>query len=71
MLREDWLPVVTPIGFLGYHTYSDPDVQLGTEPIPATEAFGQGESWNEPCLNVETDDLFFADDTIFGFFAQE
>ncbi|KAE8399636.1 fungal-specific transcription factor domain-containing protein [Aspergillus pseudonomiae] len=47
------------------------NVQLGTEPIPATEAFGQGESWNEPCLNVETDDLFFADDTIFGFFAQE
>ncbi|OGM47332.1 hypothetical protein ABOM_003854 [Aspergillus bombycis] len=45
------------------------DVQF--EPTPATETLGQGETWGASWLNLETEDLFFADDTIFGFFAQE
>ncbi|KAE8363542.1 fungal-specific transcription factor domain-containing protein [Aspergillus caelatus] len=47
------------------------DTQFGIEAILPTETFEQGEAWSESWLNVETDDLFLADDTIFGFFAQE
>ncbi|KAE8131020.1 fungal-specific transcription factor domain-containing protein [Aspergillus pseudotamarii] len=47
------------------------DVQFGIDPIPLMEGFGQGEAWIRSWLNVETDNLYFADDTIFGFFAQE
>ena len=47
------------------------DIPSGIETVPWTEDFGQGESWSESWLNTETDDLFFADETIFGFFTQE
>ncbi|OJJ38104.1 hypothetical protein ASPWEDRAFT_310047 [Aspergillus wentii DTO 134E9] len=47
------------------------DIPSGIETVPWTGTFGQGESWSGSWLNTETDDLLFADDTIFGFFTQE
>ncbi|KAE8411049.1 hypothetical protein BDV36DRAFT_302185 [Aspergillus pseudocaelatus] len=52
--------------------HTDQDyAQFGIEAILPTETFEQGEAWSESWLNVETDDLFLVNDTIFGFFAQE
>ncbi|KAL5364636.1 fungal-specific transcription factor domain-containing protein [Aspergillus floccosus] len=47
------------------------DMQFGAEPIAGTEALAGNENQGGSWLNAETDDLFFADDTIFGFFTQE
>lgn len=61
---------MTSLYFLRGHTYSNIDAQVGIEAILPSETFGQGEAWSESWLNVETDDFFLTDDTIFGFFAQ-
>ncbi|GLA26971.1 hypothetical protein AnigIFM63326_004153 [Aspergillus niger] len=50
---------------------SGSDIPFDMETNPWTETFGQGETWSGSWLNTENDDLFFADDTIFGFFTQE
>ncbi|GKZ33183.1 hypothetical protein AbraIFM66950_002972 [Aspergillus brasiliensis] len=50
------------------------DISSGIDTVPwtGTGTFGQEETWSGSWLNAEIDEnLFLADDTIFGFFTQE